>query len=383
MNVDWTDYCSDRNRIREGNRVELLVDGEQTMSAMIDAIRSAERYVSVATYIFADDATGRRLLDALMDARGNGAEVRVIYDGAGSFLTEPELFRPLRELGGEVAEYKPIRPWRKRFALWRRLHRKLLVVDGAVGFCGGMNFHDEAMEEERGGSGWHDVGARIEGPAVRDLHAVFLDTWRRVRGHPRSRHALLAWPDPAGDLPVAVFDAGGRHRGRRRRRIHRAYMHAIKTSRRSIHIWNPYFVPHLSIRRALRNACRRGVDVKVVVPIRGDHPAVQLAGEHLYARLMRQGVRIFRWSGPMMHAKTAVIDSVWSTVGSYNMDSQSYLHNLELNVTVYGRELGERMESLFSDDLERCVEVEESGWRARPLVNRALEWIAFWFRKWL
>lgn len=381
--MDWDEYCSDHNRIQRGNRVELLVDGSSTYESMLRDIRGARKFVSLATYIFADDTIGARFLNALLDARGNGAEVRVVYDGAGSMITDHDFFQPLVELGGEARIYKPLFPWRPRFALWGRLHRKVLVVDGTVGFCGGLNIHDECLPEEQGGAGWHDVHSRIQGPAVRELHRVFLNTWRRMRGNKRvaSHHDLLPYPEPAGDLPVAVFDAGGRYKGRRRRRIHRAYMHAIKNAQRTIHLWNPYFVPHLGIRRALRNACRRGVDVRVIVPLMSDVPAVQLASEYLFARMMRQGLRIYRWPGAMMHAKTAVIDSVWSTVGSYNMDAQSYAHNLELNVTAYGGEFGGRMEDLFVQDLDACVELRSGDWRVRPLATRFLQWLAYRFRK--
>lgn len=381
--MDWTRYCSDRNVVQVGNRIDLLVDGRQTFDSMLSAIGSAERFVSMTTFVFADDRMGRRFLDALVDARERGVEVRVIVDGVGSFDTPRSFFRPLREAGGEVLVYHRVDPWRLKFVIWHRMHRKNLVVDGRLGFLGGLNVHDACLPEDEGGDGWHDIHARIQGPAVRELHRSMLNTWIRVLGPPRTAHQLLPRPEPCGTHPVRVLTAGGKRRGKRRRRIQRAYQHAIKQAQRTIHLWNPYFIPDRGVRRALRNACMRGVDVKVIVPARGNFPTVQLASENLYSRLMRYGVRLYRWPGSMMHAKTAVIDSMWSTVGSYNMDAQSHLHNLELNVTVYGEAFGEALEELFSRDLERCIEVDPRAWHLRPLVDRILQKICYRFRRWL
>jgi cardiolipin synthase len=381
--MDWTRYCSDRNMLIEGNRIDLLEGGRQTFETMLSAIGSAERFVSLATFIFADDRTGRRFRDALLEARGRGVEVRVIVDGVGSFETPHSFLRPITDAGGEVLVYHRVDPWRLRLVLWHRMHRKNLVVDGTVGFCGGVNIHDACLPPGEGGAGWHDIHARIEGPAVRELHRSFLNTWIRVRGRPRSDHQLLPRPEARGVHPVQILSAGGKRRGRRRRRIQQAYLHAIKHARSTIHIWTPYFIPGRGIRRAIRNACRRGVDVRVIVPARGNFPAVQLASENLYERLLRHGVRIHRWPGSMMHAKTAVIDSIWSTVGSYNLDAQSFLHNLELNVTVYGERFGSALEDLFRSDLERCVEVEANSWSLRPLSDRLLQKLCYLLRRWL
>ncbi len=381
--MDWTRYCSDRNQVDEGNTVDLLLGGTATFETMLSAIEGAERFVSLATFIFAPDRTGTRFRDALIRARERGVEVRLIVDGVGCLETPRSFLRPLKAAGGEILVYHRLDPWRLKFVIWHRMHRKNLVVDGRVGFCGGLNIHDACLPVEEGGSGWHDIHARIEGPAVRSLHRSFLNTWIRVLGPPSSGHDLLPRSEARGGHPVQVATAGGTRRGRRRRMIQRAYMHAIKNAQRTIHLWSPYFIPERGVRRALRNACARGVDVRVIVPARGNHPAVHLASENLYAKLMRYGVRIMRWPGPMMHAKTAVIDSTWSAVGSYNHDAQSHLHNLELNVKVYGERFGAALEELFAIDMARCVEVDADRWSYRPLVDRLLQKICYGFRRWL
>ncbi|MBW2261017.1 MAG: cardiolipin synthase ClsB [Deltaproteobacteria bacterium] len=381
--MEWKRYCSDHNQVDEGNTIDLLEGGNATFETMLSAIEGAERFVSLATFIFAPDRTGRRFLDALLRARERGVEVRLIIDGVGCLETPRSFLRPLKAAGGEIHVYHRLDPWRLKFVIWHRMHRKNLVVDGRVGFCGGLNIHDRCLPIEDGGGGWHDIHARIEGPAVRSLHRSFLNTWIRVLGPPSSDHELLPRPGARGNHPVQVITAGGKRRGKRKRMIQRAYQHAIKNAQRTIHLWNPYFIPNRGVRRALRNACSRGVDVRVIVPARGNHPAVHLASENLYAKLMRYGMRILRWPGPMMHAKTAVIDSTWSTVGSYNLDAQSHLHNLELNVTVYGERFGEALEALFVRDTEQCVEVDNGNWSNRSLVDRLLQKLCYGFRRWL
>jgi cardiolipin synthase len=381
--MEISHYCSDRNRISEGNRVELLDEGGRTFERMLESIAAARKFVSLATFIFSRDGTGRRFRDALVAAAGRGVEVRVIVDGVGTLDTPRRFFTPLVRAGGELLVYHPVDPWRLKLVLFHRMHRKNLVVDGTVAYCGGINIHDAPLAVEEGGDGWHDIHALVEGPAVRDLHRSFLNTWIRVLGPPGSAHELLPRVEAAGDHCVLVNSAGGKRRGRRRRLIQREYRHAIGRARRSIHIWNPYFIPDRGVRRALSNACERGVDVRVILPERGNHPAVQLASQNLYSKLMRSGVNLHAWPGTLMHAKSAVIDSTWSTVGSYNMDAQSHLHNLELTVTVYGEKVGEALEAMFQRDLAACNQIDPDVWEYRPLSDRILQKFCYLFRRWL
>lgn len=381
--MDWQRYCADRNRIVEANSIELLDAGKKTFDRMIQAIESSRRFVSLATFIFAADRTGRRFRDALVAAAERGVEVRVIVDGVGSLDTPRRFLAPMIQAGAELLVYHPVDPWRLKFVLWHRMHRKNLVVDGQVGFCGGINIHDAPIAVADGGDGWHDIHVMVHGPAVRDLHRSFLNTWIRSYGPHRSRHDLLPRSGPEGGHVACVNSAGGKRRGRRRKLIQREYRHAITRAQRSIHIWNAYFIPERGVRRLLQNACERGVDVRVILPERGNHPAVQLASENLYHKLMRYGVKLHRWPGSLMHAKAAVIDSVWSTVGSYNMDAQSHLHNLELNVNVYGISFGEALEAMFQRDLKVCHLLDRRNWSFRPLSDKILQKLCYMFRRWL
>lgn len=382
MDASWKPYCAAPQQVVGGNAVDLLRDGATAFPAMLEAIEGARRFVSLETYIYQPDRIGTRFRDAMAAAARRGVEVRVIFDSVGAFETTDGFWKVLRDAGGETVEFHRIAHWRRRWPdqLNRRDHRKVLVVDGEIGFCGGINIHDQALPESEGGESWRDTHVRIVGPAVRELHRLFLRTWSYEAGRrPRGTH-LLPQPAPAGDLNVRVVAT---HAARQRRDIHRAYLHAIRRSRRFIYLWNPYFIPDRAVRRALRNAVSRGVDVRVIVPARGDIAAVQFASRRLYAAAMRAGIRLFEWPEHVMHAKCGVIDGEWSTVGSYNLDHRSLLHNLELNVMVYGPRFGAQMVEMFHHDLESCAEVDRHTWQFRPLLDRILESFFYLFRYWL
>lgn len=365
-----------------GNAVDLLVNGVETFPAMLEAIAGAKEFISLETYIFQPDAIGTTFRDALTDAAERGVEVRLIFDSIGAYETDEVFWRPLSQAGGQLLEFHRVSErrigWSKRFN--RRDHRKVLVVDGQIGFCGGINIHDEELPESQGGANWRDVHVRIEGPAVRELHRLFLSIWKYERGPEAPAQRLLPKPPPAGDVHVMVLATDAL---KMRRTIHRAYLHAIKNAKRFIYLWNPYFIPDRGVRRALKNAAGRGVDIKVIVPARGDIAAVQFASRNLYERLMRDGVQIYEWREHVMHAKCGVIDGLWSTVGSFNLDHRSLLHNLELNAMIYDEGFGDQMIKMFERDLDHCAQVDPYTWKFRPLIDRVFESFFYLFRYWL
>jgi cardiolipin synthase A/B len=363
-----------------GNLVTLLVDGEQAYPAMLEAIALAERSVLMDSYIFNDDDAGRAFAAALAERARAGIPVHLTVDGVGTLGVPSEFFDELRGAGVEVLVYKPIPFWRKGWGLLRRNHRKLLVIDGRVGFAGGINIGDAWLPREKGGRGWHDIHIRVEGPAVRKLASLSLSTWEKLAGL-RPNWRLFA-PDvpPAGGTSVSIV--GSRER-KKRRPIRRSYVHAIKSARRYIYIANAYFVPDRGIRRALRNAVRRGVDVRVMVPAKGDIPFVQLASEALYDRALKAGVRMLLWQDAVLHAKTAVIDDQWATIGSFNLDHRSWSMNLEVNVNVVERDFALRLRAVYELDEARCAVLEREAWRRRPLWRRFAQWFFFLFHRWM
>jgi len=279
-----------------------------------------------------------------------------------------------------VLEYHPVVPWRRGFNLLRRNHRKLLVVDGRIGFAGGINIGDEWLPRQDGGLGWHDVHVRIEGPAAWDLARLSLATW--------SHHGELKTPDiqngrllePRGNVLAAVI--GSKERRRRKTILH-AYQHAIKRARSYIYIANAYFLPDLGFRRALANAVSRGVEVRVMVPQRGDVYGVQMASQAIFSKLLRQGIRVFLWKDAVLHAKTAVIDDIWSTVGSFNLDRRSWAMNLEVNVNIADATFARQLRDMFVDDMGNCEELTLESWRRRPLLQRFIEKFFYLFRKFM
>ncbi|MFW6051768.1 MAG: phospholipase D-like domain-containing protein [Myxococcota bacterium] len=364
-----------------GNRVTLLHEGAAYFAAMLEAIAEARREILVEMYWFASDGTGWRFADALRARAREGVDVRVMYDAVGSWETDEGLFEAMRADGCAVEDYNPIAPWRRRFNLGvvnNRDHRKMLVVDGRVGFTGGVNLGDEWAPESEGGHGWRDDVIRIEGPAVRAMRALFEHTWQSMRG----RGALTAevGPQPPFEGGTAVQVLADRRPGGSRA-IRRAYLDRIRYARERIHITNSYFVPDRAVRRALADAASRGVDVRVLVQGESDLPAVYFAGRHAYDWLLRHGVRLYEWHGSILHAKSAVVDDRWVAVGTYNLDWRSWRFNLEIVVAVEDARVGRAMEERFRRDLAQSVEVELRNWRYRPLSDRALESFFHLFRK--
>lgn len=354
---------------------------------MISAIREARETICMESYIFRSDKTGRNFAEALVSKARQGIEVLLIYDSVGSRGSDSSMFSDLRAAGVRTLEYHPVLPWhgsvtsRHRrgtgWDWWNRDHRKLLVVDTSIGFTGGINICDDHADPSEGGGGWRDTDIRIQGPAVREMQRLFLSTWRDEGSDKVNEHKFLTHAEPAGNAVVAVL---GTRELRNRRAIRRAYLHAIKSSRKSVCIANAYFVPDRGILRAMKNAVRRGVSVRILLSSKSDSPPVQFAGRALYDRLLKWGVRIWEWQGPILHAKTAVVDGLWSTIGSYNMDHRSVFHNLELNVNVLGAGFGVKMEEMFEEDLKHSKEITMGEWRARPWTERLLERFFYTFR---
>ncbi|MCU0662806.1 MAG: phospholipase D-like domain-containing protein [Myxococcota bacterium] len=376
----WAPYCRHKSQLTGGNRTDLLVDGTEAFPAMIEAIDGAREIVLMDSYMFAADAAGRMFKDALERKARQGVPVYLSVDGVGVISEPTSFFEDMSRSGVHVLIYRSVKPWRRSFGLFRRNHRKLLAVDGRVGFCGGINVGHQWLPLERGGLGWHDLHLRLEGPAVADLARLAASTWIVHSGVRVARGSEAPAVEAEGDDYVSIL--GSRERNNRHT-IRQAYLHAIRAAGQYVYIANAYFLPERGMRRALRNACERGVDVRVMVPTTSDILAVQLASGAMYSRLLKYGVRIFRWRGPMMHAKSAVVDDQWATVGSFNFDHRSWRMNLEVNATIVGPRLAGELSKVFLRDLEWCDELTREKWSRRSFFTKALEWVFFQFRRFL
>lgn len=361
-----------------GNRVLLLRDGAEAYPRMLEAIRRAERSVFLEMYIFADDPVGQRFARALAGRVRAGVDVRVVYDSAGSRDSAREFFGWMRSQGVKVLEFHPIHRSFHGFRFRRRNHRKLLVVDGRVAFVGGLNIGREYAAPADGGLGWRDTQVELKGPVVAPLARTAEVVWRQAsRRKEAYRIDVVPAPPQEGGLPALVVSS---LQFRTRWEIGKHYLHAIRRARERVWIANSYFLPSLTFRRELRRAARRGVDVRLLVPRQTDFPPVLYATRNLFARYLAWGVRVFEWQGPMMHAKTAVVDGAWSTVGSYNLDHLSLLHNFELTAILAGRDFGARMERMFEEDLAGSREIRPDEWRRRGWASRLAEQACYLFR---
>lgn len=382
--------CLTPGECEDGNEIRLLRDGTEAFPRMLDAIRAAEREILLETYLFSSDFVGRQFARLLADRARAGVEVRVMYDAAGSRATPRPFFGWMRSQGIRVLAFHPLLRHLRGLRFRGCNHRKLLVVDRQAAFVGGLNVGRHYAGEAEGGLGWRDTAVEVRGPVAASIARASLDLWGREDG--RGRAGAADPPGPGADGPPPHRgDGTGRAGGSparalysldfwKRWEIARHYAHAMGHARRRIWLANPYLLPPIRFRRELRRAARRGVDVRLLVPRRSDCPPALYAAQHLYARYLEWGIRLFEWPGAMMHSKMAVIDGTWSTVGSYNLDALSLFHNYELTVVVMGREFGRRLEGMFEEDFARCREVRPAEWERRGVLRRMAERACFSFR---
>lgn len=360
-----------------GNAVTLLTDGQQTYAALAAAIDGARRRIDMESYEF-DPVEGARFGDLLLAKRAQGVEVNLIFDSFGSLDTPASLIARLRQGGVLVLEYHPVGFFTGLpLDLNRRDHRKLLVVDDAIAITGGVNInqvYDIRRQTRRGRPvdpaklAWRDTDVRIEGPVVEQFERIFEQTWKGQHGPP-----LPPPPPPAtrrGDALVQAIDGTP---SRHRTLIYRTLLVTISLARTSIHLTTGFFAPTPDLDHALEAAARRGVDVEIVVPAHSSSATVIAAGRAHYEDLLEAGVKIFERRGVFLHAKTAVIDHAWATVGSANLDWRSVIYNNEINAVILDRGFAQRMEALFADDVAASRPIDPQTWARRSWLERIKE----------
>ncbi|HAT73350.1 MAG TPA: cardiolipin synthase B [Elusimicrobia bacterium] len=376
---NWRRYCARPESAVAGNGAELLPGGEAAFSAMLAAIGGARDFVLLEFYAFSDDSIGRAFADLLKEKAREGVAVHLIYDSVGSILTDREFFLDLAACGVKVAEFRPVIFWKPYWNWIKRDHRKTVCVDGRAAFVGGFNITEYDAPKSLGGRGWKDTQALLRGPAVAELERIFWEAWTAstpVAGE-RTPALPVSTPGPAGDTPVSVLSAGGI---RNVRSIRRSYRYAIDKAVEYIYITNAYFLPDRLVYRRLVKAARRGVDVRVIAPRDTDHPYVRWASWAMYAHMIKNGVKIYEWQGPILHSKTAVIDGVWSSVGSHNLDHRSLHYNLEVNLNVYDPVFGKALCGAFRDDLKLSRLVNLDDIKKRPFTSKAASALLYLFR---
>ena len=362
-----------------GNRSRLLVDGPQTHAAMFKAIAAARESIDLETYILEAGELGEQLADLLIERRSHGVSVRVLYDGIGSLKTPKEYFERLTAADIAVCVFNPIKPTedKPKLSIQNRDHRKILVVDQRVAFTGGINISGVYSSGSFGGSrapskevGWRDTHIELGGPVVAEFSRLFDSAWQaqNCEGAP----AVRTYPAPqrAGNETMRVIAQDPQTQ---RNEVYVEVLSAIGHAEQHVWLTFGYFVPDPQTVAALKQAAARGVDVRLMVPSKSDVWLTLYAGRSHYTDLLESGVRIFERRDAVLHAKTAVIDSVWSTVGTSNLDWRSFVHNFEVNVVILGVDSARELEALFRRDLAAADEITLPDWRARGLGSRVKE----------
>jgi len=360
------------------NSIELYRDGRSGLEAMLEAIGGAQRRIHLESYIFRGDVIGRRFLDVMVERARAGVEVRLLYDGLGSYALDSGTLAELRDAGGDAVAFNPLSRLYPRWAPRRRDHRKILVVDGEVAFTGGLNVGDEyflgAGDGVDGASCWRDAHVRITGPAVAMLEAVFLESWFRADGPDRPWTELAEPPAAAGGgEAVAVVADGPTYHRRRVRDLLRA---ALERAERSARLATPYFVPGRALRAALANAAARGVQVDLLLAGYTDHPLLRWAARDRLPALIARGVRVYEYERSMMHAKAAVFDGRWALLGTSNLDRQSLQHSYEVNLLVEGNGLPAHLHEMVGLDMAGSREITLGELEQRAPVERLRDRLA-------
>ena len=376
-----TDPAVRPNRVIKGNRVELFVDGDQFYPALREAVSAARDSVHVQTFIIARDRTGQELLDLLIEKARAGVECRLLYDRFGStYAYLSRFFKDARAAGVEVCSITQANPLKGRFQINLRNHRKIAVIDGATGFVGGINFHDQNLSSRSAGRPIRDYHARVEGPAVSDLQFQFIEDWYFASRQPPERlleQRYFPRMQSVGDALVQVVPGGPDLKGHG---LSDAFFGGIVAAERSINIVTPYFVPDEPLVQALRYAALRGVSVNLIVPKYSNHWYTGFAARALYTPLLKAGVRIFHRRPPFMHAKAVLVDDVYAMIGSANLDYRSLYLNFETNLEVADTEFVQALARQIESEIAQSDEVSLEEHQARSLPRRLTENFCYLFQ---
>jgi len=404
-----------------GNHATILEDGKETYAQMLAAIRGARSSVHMEMYIFEDDEVGQAFAQALEERAKNGVTVRLMYDSAGSHGTKKEFFQAIADTGVHVAEYNPLTAeqfLKKGFDVQRRDHRKVLVVDGRTAFLGGINISgvygsarsasrsrktsDSAVPGAGGGTSgasssgssgsssggsskpvnhegadvpfeerpWRDLQVKLEGPVVGDVQQAFMDQWAKAAKEKLDDPKLMPQLEPKGNEVVRLLESSA---GEEPNRLYVALVSAIDNASTKVLVMNAYFIPHPDLMDALKRAAGRGVDVRLILPSQSDSAMLLYAANSYYGEMIEAGIKVYERQSRFLHAKSAMIDGVWCTIGSTNLDWRSLVYNDELNAVVLSPEFGKQLRGIFEDDFKNSKLITAEDWAKRPITHRIKE----------
>ena len=359
------------------NEVIIYDDGDRAYDEILKAIEGAEKNINISTYILESDYVGRIFKEKLIKKVVEGVEVNIIYDAVGSMRASRKFFREMKNAGIHLVVFRPLLSL-NLIKLNRRLHRKLFVIDGKIGFIGGMNISCEYAGPKFHGYNWRDLMARVDGPAVGDLQAMFMVMWHRVRGPlPQKEFEYFPQLGPAGNKDAVVI---GTDFWKERKQLREVFLILIRKAEKEICIESAYFLPDIEIRRELRKASLKGIKVKIIIPRNTDIKTVYFARRTMYSKFLKAGIEIYEYTPRILHTKMAVFDRTTVVIGSANFDYRSFLHNIEGNIFVEGGEIGEEAYKIFEKDLSDSEKVDYEEFIKRPLIVKIMEWFLFIFR---
>jgi len=357
--------------INRKTEIFVLKNGEEIYSAELAAIHSAQHSVNLESYEFIEGEVTRRFVDAMAARARAGVAVKVVIDAMGSVGTHDKYFNELRAAGARVAWYHPVR-WHSWPKINNRTHRKLLVVDGETGFCGGADWADEWLKAKKDVPAWRDTMFRVKGGAVAALQAIFAENWLESSGNILTGAEQFPRLEPRGDATALVVNSTP-HSGQTRARI--LFQILLESAHQTIDITTPYFLPDKAARRAMIQAVqKRGVRVRVLTAgQRIDHPMVRHLSHSIEGSLLKNGVEIYDYEASMIHAKILLVDHIWSVVGSTNFDHRSFGLNDEVNIAALDAKLAARLLQDFESDLEQSKQLTYEHWKKRSLVTRVAD----------
>jgi cardiolipin synthase len=365
--------------ITGGNRIEILLNGDDTYPVMLRDIRAAKSTITFAQYLFEGGSLAKEFAEAFAERCRAGVQADILLDSHGSGSTPAEILGLMRDAGCHVEFFRRVEapsiifPWKLLHNNYRS-HRRILVIDGKIGFTGGYGISDSWTGNGRTEEHWRDTNARIEGPAVKFLQAAFAESWLETTAIAIGGEGYFPRLDPVGKVPAQIVSrspAGGSFQN------YMLFLLSINSARKSILITNPYFIPDDVITEALLKAAARGVNIVILVPGKIDSQLTYVTSRGHYGPLLLGGAEIFEYQAALLHAKTMVIDGIWATIGSSNLDNRSFALNQEINLTVYDVALARRLEEIFRQDLKYAKKITYEEWNSRSIFERLFELFAF------
>ena len=366
-----------------GNRIDVLLNGDETFPVMIAEVRRAKSTITFAQYLYEDGSIARDLAAAFAERCRAGVKAEILLDHHGSSNAPSEIIATMKDAGCNVQYFRQIDaqgiifPW-KLLRYNYRSHRRILVIDGRVGFTGGYGISEAWTGNGRKPEHWRDTNARIEGPVVRFMQAAFAESWLETTGIAIGGDGYFPHLESSGNLTAQIVKSsptGGSFQN------YMLFLLSINSAKKSVLITNPYFIPDEVMTNALLKAQGRGVRVVVLVPGKIDSQFTYTASRSHYGKLLLGGVKVYEYLVALMHAKTIVVDGVWATIGSTNFDNRSFALNQEINVTVYDKVTAESLERIFNDDLKYSKEITYEAWQSRSIFERLFDFFSFPIRE--